>query len=85
MHILSKLCEYFAQVNRSRMAHWEFSLAIILLCITVFIPLSFSLALTYRRSANGTRFSVTRRSVLKTGLRFQIPGRSGGRLQSGVF
>lgn len=46
------------------MVHWKFSLAIILLCITVFIPLSFSLVLTYRRSANGTKSSATRRLVL---------------------
>ena len=45
------------------MAHWQFSLAVILLSITVFIPLSFSLVLTYRRSVNGASFPVTRRSA----------------------
>ena len=48
------------------MVHWKFSLAIILLCITVFIPLSFSLVLTYRRSANGARSPATRRLALTT-------------------
>lgn len=46
------------------MVHWKFSLAIILLCITVFIPLSFSLVLTYRRSANGTRPPAIQRLAL---------------------
>ncbi|KAF9792840.1 Abscisic acid G-protein coupled receptor-domain-containing protein [Thelephora terrestris] len=39
----------------SRMANWKFSLAVILLNITIFIPYSFSLVLTYRRSANDSR------------------------------
>ena len=59
----SKLSDHLTQANRSRMVHWQFSLAIILLSITVFIPLSFSLVLTYRQSANGASFSVARRSA----------------------
>jgi len=42
------------------MVHWQFSLATILFSITVFIPLSFSLVLTYRRSATGTGLPVVR-------------------------
>ena len=59
----SKLSEYIIQGDRSRMAHWQFSLTIILSSIAVFIPLSFSLALTYRRSANGTGFFISWRSA----------------------
>ena len=61
MVFLFKPSGHFIQINRSRMAHWQLSLAIILCSIIVFIPLSFSLVLTYRRSVNGASSSVVGR------------------------
>ena len=56
-----KPSEPLVQVLRSRMVNWKFSLAVVLSNIIVFIPLSLSLVLTYRRPTGGKCVFIFRR------------------------